>query len=69
MDENKETGRVSLGLSVIVRITLRDGTYHEVRLFSEEANRKDIGYGSIENAKTKAAAFEKVATSNHCLMW
>jgi DNA repair and recombination protein RAD52 len=35
-------------LSVIVRVTLRDGTYHE-----------DIGYGHIENSKGKAAAFEK----------
>lgn len=47
-DENAQTGRVSIGLSVIVRITLRDGTYHE-----------DIGYGSIENARGKAMAFEK----------
>jgi DNA repair and recombination protein RAD52 len=31
-----------------VRVTLRDGTYHE-----------DIGYGHIENSKGKAAAFEK----------
>jgi DNA repair and recombination protein RAD52 len=30
MDENRETGRVSLGLSVVVRVTLRDGVYHEV---------------------------------------
>ncbi|KHN99403.1 DNA repair and recombination protein rhm52 [Metarhizium album ARSEF 1941] len=47
-DENPQTQRVSIGLSVIVRVTLRDGTYHE-----------DIGYGSIENAKGKATAFEK----------
>ena len=47
-DENPQTQRVKIGLSVIVRITLRDGTYHE-----------DIGYGSIENAKGKAMAFEK----------
>lgn len=47
-DENPQTQRVSIGLSVIVRITLRDGTYHE-----------DVGYGSIENAKGKAMAFEK----------
>ena len=43
-----EGGRVSLGLSALVRVTLRDGTYHE-----------DIGYGSIANAKDKAMAFEK----------
>ncbi|KAH6609585.1 dna repair and recombination rhm52 [Trichoderma cornu-damae] len=47
-DENPQTQRVSIGLSVIVRVTLRDGTYHE-----------DVGYGSIENAKGKAMAFEK----------
>ncbi|KAL9001187.1 MAG: hypothetical protein Q9169_000371 [Polycauliona sp. 2 TL-2023] len=48
VDEPPGTGKVSLGLSVIVRVTLRDGTYHE-----------DIGYGHIENCKGKAAAFEK----------
>ena len=48
MDENPNTLKISLGLSVIVRVTLRDGTYHE-----------DIGYGHIENCKGKAAAFEK----------
>lgn len=47
-DENPQTQRVSIGLSVIVRVTLRNGTYHE-----------DVGYGSIENAKGKAMAFEK----------
>ncbi len=31
-----------------MRVTLRDGTYHE-----------DIGYGHMENCKGKAAAFEK----------
>ena len=30
VDENQSTGKVNLGLSVIVRVTLRDGTYHEV---------------------------------------
>jgi DNA repair and recombination protein RAD52 len=48
VDENAQTLKVSLGLSVIVRVTLRDGTFHE-----------DIGYGHIENCKGKAAAFEK----------
>ena len=47
-DENPQTQRVCIGLSVIVRVTLRDGTYHE-----------DVGYGSVENAKGKAMAFEK----------
>ncbi|KAF7719130.1 Uncharacterized protein PECH_001759 [Penicillium ucsense] len=48
VDENENTGKVSLGLSVIVRVTLKDGSFHE-----------DIGYGHIENCKGKAAAFEK----------
>ncbi|EXJ61451.1 uncharacterized protein A1O5_11767 [Cladophialophora psammophila CBS 110553] len=48
VDENPQTGKISLGLSVIVRVTLKDGTHHE-----------DIGYGQIENCKGKAAAFEK----------
>ncbi|MCJ1431989.1 DNA repair protein rad52 [Xylographa pallens] len=48
IDESQSTGKITLGLSVIVRVTLRDGTYHE-----------DIGYGHIENCKGKAAAFEK----------
>ncbi|KAI9754255.1 MAG: hypothetical protein M4579_004786 [Chaenotheca gracillima] len=48
MTESEATGKVSLGISVVVRVTLKDGTYHE-----------DIGYGQIENCKSKAAAFEK----------
>ncbi|KAM7184279.1 hypothetical protein V8F20_012284 [Naviculisporaceae sp. PSN 640] len=48
VDEDERSHRISLGLSVVVRVTLRDGTYHE-----------DIGYGHIENCKGKAAAFEK----------
>lgn len=48
MDEHPSTLKVSLGLSVIVRVTLKDGSFHE-----------DIGYGHIENCKGKAAAFEK----------
>jgi DNA repair and recombination protein RAD52 len=48
VDENSANGKISLGLSTIVRVTIRDGTFHE-----------DIGYGHIENCKGKAAAFEK----------
>ena len=48
VDEHPETRKITLGLSVIVRVTLKDGTYHE-----------DVGYGAIENCKGKAAAFEK----------
>jgi DNA repair and recombination protein RAD52 len=48
VDEDAVSRKVSLGLSVIVRVTLRDGTYHE-----------DIGYGEMENCKGKGAAFHK----------
>ncbi|KAH3687713.1 hypothetical protein WICPIJ_001297 [Wickerhamomyces pijperi] len=46
LDSNN--GRYGVGISATIRVILKDGAYHE-----------DIGYGSIENAKTKAAAFEK----------
>jgi DNA recombination protein Rad52 len=57
-------GKVSLGLSMVVRITLKDGTYHEVIrvLIATPAlltRSQDVGYGSIENGKGKAASFEK----------
>ena len=30
VDEHPQNGRISLGLSINVKITLKDGTYHEV---------------------------------------
>ena len=48
VDEDPVSRKVGLGLSVIVRVTLRDGTYHE-----------DIGYGEVVNCKGKGAAFHK----------
>jgi len=30
IDENQNSGRVTMGLSVVMRVTLKDGTYHEV---------------------------------------
>lgn len=47
MDE--KNGKFDLGVTAIVRVTLRDGTYHE-----------DTGYGHMENAKQKGPALEKV---------
>lgn len=47
MDE-METRRFNVGVSAIVRITLRDGTFHE-----------DSGYGSADNCRGKAQALEK----------
>ena len=48
-DYDPKTQRHSIGIAAIVRVTLRDGVYHE-----------DIGYGMMENSKSKAAAFDKV---------
>lgn len=41
-------GRVNCGVTAIVRVSLRDGTFHE-----------DVGYGHCENIKGKAPALEK----------
>ncbi|ORX71843.1 hypothetical protein DL89DRAFT_265556 [Linderina pennispora] len=49
VDVDPKTNNVSIGLSCMVRVTLRDGTY-----------REDCGYGIIENCRSKAQAFEKV---------
>jgi DNA repair and recombination protein RAD52 len=43
-----QDGKYSIGISSVVRVTLKDGSYHE-----------DCGYGSIEHCRQKAAAFEK----------
>lgn len=48
-DFDPNTQRHSIGIAATVRVTLRDGVYHE-----------DIGYGMMENSKSKAAAFDKV---------
>ncbi|KZV76415.1 recombination protein Rad52 [Peniophora sp. CONT] len=49
-DVNEEYGtrRVSCGISAMVRVTLKDGTYHE-----------DVGYGTADNLKSKGAALDK----------
>lgn len=46
--EEQNGGRVNCGVSAVIRIQLKDGTYHE-----------DVGYGIAENQKTKGAALEK----------
>ena len=38
VDEAAGTGKINLGLSVIVRVTLRDGTFHEVHHRPVEAS-------------------------------
>lgn len=48
MDVSPDGHRVNCGVTAIVRVFLRDGTYHD-----------DAGFGHCENAKGKAAALEK----------
>ncbi|KAI8622286.1 hypothetical protein BC830DRAFT_752696 [Chytriomyces sp. MP71] len=48
VDTARDGTAYSIGVSTIVRVTLKDGTSHE-----------DVGYGYIENAKSKGMAFEK----------
>ncbi|KAG2059564.1 hypothetical protein BDR06DRAFT_905002 [Suillus hirtellus] len=48
MDYNEESKRCNVGVSCIVRVTLRCGVFHE-----------DVGYGAAENAKGKSQAIDK----------
>lgn len=41
-------GKFSLGVSAVVRVSIKGGGSHE-----------DVGYGSIDNSRSKALAFEK----------
>ncbi|EDO18902.1 hypothetical protein Kpol_1023p71 [Vanderwaltozyma polyspora DSM 70294] len=50
LDERQN--RFSIGCTAIVRVTLSNGTY-----------REDIGYGTVENERRKAAAFERAKKS------
>lgn len=52
IDCNEETKRFTVGVTALVRVTLRDGAFHE-----------DIGYGALENSKSKGAALDKVSPS------
>ncbi|KAI5474239.1 DNA repair and recombination protein RAD52 [Pseudohyphozyma bogoriensis] len=48
IDFNPETNRFNMGVSAIVRVWLRDGASHE-----------DVGYGKLENTKSKADGLDK----------
>ncbi|KAJ7634512.1 RAD52 DNA repair protein [Roridomyces roridus] len=48
MDYNEETKRYNIGVSAVMRVTLKEGSFHE-----------DVGYGMIENAKSKGTALDK----------
>lgn len=45
---DESQGKYSCGMSAVVRVTLKDGSFHE-----------DIGYGNSENQRQKSAAFEQ----------
>lgn len=49
VDMDPETRRYHIGVTAIVKVTLKDGTCHE-----------DVGYGTGENMKSKGAALDKV---------
>lgn len=55
MDYSEESRRYNVGVTAIVRVTLRDGVYHE-----------DVGYGLLENSRSKGAALDKVILA---LLW
>ncbi len=50
--DRTENRRYSVGVTAVVRVTLREGAYHE-----------DVGYGTIENSPSKGQAFDKVDRS------
>lgn len=50
IDFSEETKRYTVGVTAIIRVMLRDGAFHE-----------DIGYGMLENSKSKGAALDKVS--------
>jgi DNA repair and recombination protein RAD52 len=58
IDCNEETKRFNVGVTAIVRVTLRDGVFHE-----------DIGYGLLENSKSKGSALDKVRLVNSACYW
>jgi DNA repair and recombination protein RAD52 len=58
VDMDPETRRYNIGVTAIVKVTLKDGTCHE-----------DVGYGTGENMKSKGAALDKVLYSLLCCVY
>jgi len=59
MDYNENTQRYNVGVTAIMRVTLRDGTFHE-----------DVGYGMLENSRSKGMALDKVCLLIHfVVLW
>ena len=57
LDVDPESKRCNVGVTAVVKVTLKDGTFHE-----------DIGYGSGDNLKSKGAALDKVRYLNFWLL-
>jgi len=49
IDFNKQTQRYCVGITTIVKVTLRDGVYHE-----------DVGFGMLDNCRQKGIDLDKV---------
>ena len=54
-EKNASTGRFSVGYTCMVRVTLKDGTFHDDVGFGSTVNEKDRGKG-IENARKEAVS-------------
>lgn len=52
VDYNEESRRYTVGVTAVMKVTLRDGVFHE-----------DVGYGLLENSKSKGAAIDKVRSN------
>lgn len=48
--DRNESGRYNVGVTAVVRVTLREGVYHE-----------DVGYGMADNSPSKGQALDKVS--------
>ena len=49
IDYNEQTQRYCVGVTAIVKVTLRDGVSHE-----------DVGFGMLDNCRQKGMALDKV---------
>ncbi|KAF9010076.1 Rad52/22 family double-strand break repair protein-domain-containing protein [Cyathus striatus] len=48
IDYNEESRRYNVGVTAVIKVTLRDGVFHE-----------DLGYGLADNSKSKGTALDK----------
>lgn len=46
--EQNKNGKWNVGIAATIRVTLKDGSFHE-----------DVGYGTMENGSSKGIVFEK----------